>query len=122
MAWNILGVGSPLVDQLLNVDDAFLKEHVSGAKGGMEMVEPEVISAYYEKWGFAEGRPDNFSEEEQERVMRENPFDIDFRMKAVVNGKVQEKWSGSGMNWIPECCFFGDMENTEEATEEKTEE
>lgn len=45
MAWKILGVGSPLVDLLLNVDDSFLKEHVSGAKGGMEMVEPEVISA-----------------------------------------------------------------------------
>ena len=43
MAWKILGVGSPLVDELINVDDAFLKEHVSGAKGGMEMVEPEVI-------------------------------------------------------------------------------
>ena len=43
MTWKILGVGSPLVDELINVDDAFLKEHVSGAKGGMEMVEPEVI-------------------------------------------------------------------------------
>lgn len=43
MAWKILGVGSPLVDLLINVNDAFLKEYVSGAKGGMEMVEPEVI-------------------------------------------------------------------------------
>ena len=51
MAWNILGVGSPLVDQLLNVDDAFLKEYVSGAKGGMEMVEPEVISALVARSG-----------------------------------------------------------------------
>ena len=45
MGWKVLGVGSPLVDLLLNVDDTFLKDHVSGAKGGMEMVEPEVISA-----------------------------------------------------------------------------
>lgn len=45
MAWKILGVGSPLVDLLINVDDAFLKEHVSGAKGGMEMVEPQVTEA-----------------------------------------------------------------------------
>jgi len=80
-------------------------------------VEPEVISAYYEKWGFAEGRPDRFTEEDREQAMRENPMDIDFQMKAVVNGKVQENWSGSGMNWIPECCFFGEMENTEEAIE-----
>ena len=45
MAWKVLGVGSPLMDLLLDVDDAFLKAHVSGAKGGMEMVEPETISA-----------------------------------------------------------------------------
>ena len=45
MAWKILGVGSPLVDLLINVDDTFLKEHVSGAKGGMEMVAPEVIES-----------------------------------------------------------------------------
>ena len=51
MAWKILGVGSPLVDLLINVDDAFLKEHVSGAKGGMEMVEPELIRSLVEKAG-----------------------------------------------------------------------
>lgn len=51
MAWEILGVGSPLVDQLLNVDDAFLKEHVSGAKGGMEMVEPDLIRELISKGG-----------------------------------------------------------------------
>lgn len=80
-------------------------------------VEPEVISAYYEKWGFAEERPDFFGEEEQKLARRENPLDIDFRIKAEVNGKVQKNWSGCGMNWIPERCFFGEMENTEEATE-----
>ena len=51
MAWKILGVGSPLVDLLINVDDAFLKEHVSGAKGGMEMVEPDVIRTLVERSG-----------------------------------------------------------------------
>ena len=51
MAWKVLGVGSPLVDLLLNVDDAFLKEHVSGAKGGMEMVEPELIASLVARSG-----------------------------------------------------------------------
>ncbi|MBR2373750.1 MAG: adenosine kinase [Lentisphaeria bacterium] len=51
MAWKILGAGSPLVDLLLNVDDEFLKNHVSGAKGGMEMVEPEIIPALIAKSG-----------------------------------------------------------------------
>ncbi len=39
----ILGVGSPLVDVLVMVDDEFLKKHVSGDKGGMELVDITVI-------------------------------------------------------------------------------
>ena len=53
MAWKVLGVGSPLTDLLLDVDDAFLKDRVSGAKGGMEMVEPETIPALLEVSGTA---------------------------------------------------------------------
>ena len=53
MAWKILGVGSPLVDDLIHVDDAFLKQHVSGAKGGMEMVEYETISSLENAYGKA---------------------------------------------------------------------
>ena len=49
MAWKVLGVGSPLMDLLLDVDDAFLRDHVAGAKGGMEMVEPETVSALLEE-------------------------------------------------------------------------
>jgi sugar/nucleoside kinase (ribokinase family) len=40
----MIGVGSPLVDLVVQVDDDFLASHVSGAKGGMEMVEAAVIS------------------------------------------------------------------------------
>ena len=53
MAWKVLGVGSPLMDLLLDVDDAFLRDHVPGAKGGMEMVEPETIPALLEVSGTA---------------------------------------------------------------------
>ncbi|MBR7104991.1 MAG: adenosine kinase [Lentisphaeria bacterium] len=34
----VLGVGSPLLDVLARVSDGFLEKHVSGAKGGMEMI------------------------------------------------------------------------------------
>jgi sugar/nucleoside kinase (ribokinase family) len=34
----VIGLGSPLVDLCIQVDDAFLAEHVPGAKGGMELV------------------------------------------------------------------------------------
>lgn len=35
----VLGVGSPLLDVLAQVGDDFLKNNVSGAKGGMEMID-----------------------------------------------------------------------------------
>jgi sugar/nucleoside kinase (ribokinase family) len=41
----LVGVGSPLVDLVLPVDERFLEKHVAGAKGGMEMVEAEAIAA-----------------------------------------------------------------------------
>lgn len=40
MGMRFLGVGSPLIDLLAHVDDAFLARHVPGEKGGMLMVEP----------------------------------------------------------------------------------
>ena len=41
----LIGIGAPLVDLLLTVDEQFIERHVSGAKGGMEMVGPEEIEA-----------------------------------------------------------------------------
>ncbi len=41
----LIGVGSPLVDLVVPVEDDFLARHVSGAKGGMEMVEAAAITA-----------------------------------------------------------------------------
>lgn len=35
----VLGFGSPILDLLLRVDDAFLREHVDGEKGGMGMLD-----------------------------------------------------------------------------------
>ncbi|MBA3686005.1 MAG: adenosine kinase, partial [Planctomycetes bacterium] len=42
---DVIGVGSPLVDLILHVDDKFLAKHVGGAKGGMELVDAEHIHA-----------------------------------------------------------------------------
>ena len=80
-------------------------------------VEPEVISAYYEKWGLAEGRLETLSKEEQRLAWQENPLDVEFQLKLQINSRLQENWSGSGANWVPERCLFGEMENTEEAME-----
>lgn len=45
----LIGVGSPLVDLLLEVDDEFLHKHVDGAKGGMELVDDEAIADIIKK-------------------------------------------------------------------------
>ena len=41
--YKILGVGSPILDILVNVDESFLR-HVPGAKGGMELVDQKTIA------------------------------------------------------------------------------
>ena len=38
----LMGIGSPLVDVVAQVEDSWLEQHASGAKGGMEMVSPDV--------------------------------------------------------------------------------
>ncbi|MBA2479731.1 MAG: adenosine kinase [Planctomycetes bacterium] len=41
----LFGVGSPLVDLVVSVDEAFLRTHVQGQKGGMQLVDAEIITA-----------------------------------------------------------------------------
>ncbi|MBQ9501519.1 MAG: adenosine kinase [Lentisphaeria bacterium] len=51
MASTLLGVGSPLLDVLAQVSDDFLERHVSGAKGGMEMISPADRSELMRRLG-----------------------------------------------------------------------
>lgn len=44
----LIGVGSPVVDSLAQVDDAFVQS-VGGAKGGMELVDAEALAAMMAK-------------------------------------------------------------------------
>ncbi|WP_309382242.1 adenosine kinase [Cerasicoccus frondis] len=41
--FKLIGVGSPVVDTLANVNDAFLGAHVPGAKGGMELTDATAL-------------------------------------------------------------------------------
>ncbi len=78
-------------------------------------IEPEIISAYYEKWGFGEERQERFSKEERRQAAQENPMEIDFCLKPEINGKVQRRWSGRGIGWMPEEYLLPEEANTEEA-------
>jgi len=40
---DLIGVGSPIMDLLAQVDDAFLRDHVAGEKGGMVLVDDADI-------------------------------------------------------------------------------
>ncbi len=42
---DLIGIGSPLVDLVAQVDDAFLAKHVPGEKGGMQLVSAEDIAS-----------------------------------------------------------------------------
>lgn len=45
----VLGIGSPIVDILVSVDDNFLLSHVTGEKGGMVLADLSVIDAILAK-------------------------------------------------------------------------
>lgn len=78
-------------------------------------IEPEVITAYYEKWGFGEESWETLSKEERRQAAQENPLGMDFSLKAELNGREQRRWSGRGIGWRPEGCLLPEEENTEEA-------
>ncbi len=45
VSFDLIGVGSPIMDLLAHVDDAFLAREVAGAKGGMEMLDDTAMAA-----------------------------------------------------------------------------
>ncbi|MEM6883597.1 MAG: adenosine kinase [Verrucomicrobiota bacterium] len=51
MTHDIIGVGAPVLDSLIQVDETFLKDHVEGEKGGMELIDAETIANIIEKAG-----------------------------------------------------------------------
>ena len=47
--FDLIGVGNPIMDLLAHVDEAFLAQHVAGAKGGMVLVDDADIAALVRK-------------------------------------------------------------------------
>jgi sugar/nucleoside kinase (ribokinase family) len=50
-SFELVGIGNPIMDLLAHVDDAFLRTHVSGDKGGMVLVDHDDIAQLVEKLG-----------------------------------------------------------------------
>ena len=53
-AFEIIGVGSPIMDLLARVSDSFLQENVSGDKGGMVLVDHDEMERIV---GLLDGQP-----------------------------------------------------------------
>lgn len=68
-------------------------------------IEPDNLRAFFNKWclnGQEEGR--EFTPEEQEQQMAENPMTLDFQPTLTVNGKPLRRTSGNGFAWVPGSC------------------
>lgn len=50
-AFELIGIGNPIMDLLAHVPETFLTAHVAGAKGGMVLVDDEDIAALVGKLG-----------------------------------------------------------------------
>lgn len=50
-AFELIGIGNPIMDLLAHVQDSFLTTHVSGEKGGMVLVDDHDIAALVTKLG-----------------------------------------------------------------------
>ncbi len=50
-AFELIGVGNPIMDLLAHVDDNFLRQHVAGDKGGMVLVDDADIATLIAKIG-----------------------------------------------------------------------
>ncbi len=50
-SFELVGIGNPIMDLLAHVDDAFLRTHVSGDKGGMVLVDHDDIAQLVDKLG-----------------------------------------------------------------------
>lgn len=79
-------------------------------------VEPEKIGAFLEKWYPIIGNDPRISREVREQVKQENPATLPrYRALLTVDGGQFQEEGCSGIQWIPEDCLQGDMENTPEA-------
>lgn len=62
-------------------------------------VEPEEIRTFYERW--SSRIEERLSEEEEERLCAETPFDNHFRVEAKANGEKMQTQMGCGISWCP---------------------
>ena len=65
-------------------------------------IEPAVLKAFIDKW---EDTLDcRLTPEEMDEQMAENPTDVNYDIRAAVNGREMYRRSGDGFGWVPDLC------------------
>lgn len=71
-------------------------------------IEPEKIKAFLEKVEKYGDNETRWSEETREEMHRNNPTNVEFHTKVMVNGKGLRQRNGCGFGWMPESLCPGD--------------
>jgi len=67
--------------------------------------EPDEIRAFIEKWDLLHEEEHRYSNEETQQMEQDNPLNVDFRPRILLNGKPLCNEQGSGSVWIPASCL-----------------
>lgn len=78
-------------------------------------IKPEYMKAFMDKWEPTRIAEEGCTREMRERLDKENPLAIDFRLYLYLNGKVLTPKSGTSISWIPESCIPEGEKNPQEA-------
>ena len=78
-------------------------------------VNTQKLKTFTDKYEWLSASGKDLSGEDEERLLNENPLNIDFNSSLVLNGKKLNMDYGSCTAWIPESCLPEGEENSPEA-------
>lgn len=79
-------------------------------------IAPEKVRAFLDKWYPVIGTDPRISREVREQVEAENPMELPhYRATLTIDGIQLTLKGSSGIQWIPEDCLPGEMENSPES-------
>ncbi len=76
---------------------------------------PEKVKAFMEKWLFVLQYGNNLDRATRDLIDSENPLELHFIAKFILNGSEIRNQSGCSINWLPDNCRPADVENTKES-------
>lgn len=78
-------------------------------------ISPKEVKSFMEKWLFVLQYGDNIDRATRDLIDAENPLELHFLAKFILNGTEIRNQSGCSINWLPDTCRPADVENTKES-------